>query len=343
MSKVILLGDCHLGARNGSSRFSAHFNKFFTDVLYPYAKKNKIKEIYQLGDMFDNRTNLSYKAFHACKDVWFGPLEELGITMHVLLGNHDIYHKNTLHINSPELLLNEYKNIKVYNKPTQVGSFDIIPWICSENETEVNNFISRKDAAPYCLGHFEISGFSMYRGVESHGGLSAALFDRYSMTFSGHYHSKSQKGNIMYVGTPYEITWSDYADPRGFHVLDTKTGKVTFIENPNVMFTRVLYDNGWSGNIQSLADKMVKVVVQEKKDLFAYDRFIDSVKMIGVHDLTIIENLDEFKEGDVDEKIDLEDSIAIINNYVDGITTNLDKEKIKTYLQTLYNEALLET
>lgn len=160
MSKVILLGDCHLGARNGSSRFSTHFNKFFTDVLYPYAKKHKIKDIYQLGDMFDNRTNLSYKAFHACKDIWFSPLAELGITMHVLLGNHDIYHKNTLRINSPELLLGEYNNIKVYKEPTQVDCFDIIPWICEENQQAVHDFMNRKGAAPYCLGHFEIAGFS---------------------------------------------------------------------------------------------------------------------------------------------------------------------------------------
>lgn len=344
--KYVLLGDTHLGARNGSSRFSKHFNKFFTDVLYPYVKDNNIETIIQLGDLFDNRTNLSYKAFHACKEQWFTPLGELGVEMHVLLGNHDIYHKNTLEINSPELLLGQYDNIHVHSKPFTVGEFgaadfDLVPWICAENEEEVLAFIGRKNRAKYCAGHFEIAGFSMYRGGEalSHG-LSPSIFDDYDRMFSGHYHHKSEKGNILYTGTPYEITWSDYADPKGFHVVDTDKNTVEFIENPFTIFSRVVYNNGWSGDMSSLSEKIVKLVVQEKNDLFLYDRFVDSLKLTGIYDLTIIENLDQFKDGEVNENIDLEDSTAIIDSYIDGITTNIDKQKIKTYMRSLYNEAL---
>jgi hypothetical protein len=342
MSRVILLGDAHLGARNGSTRFSTLFNTFFTEVLYPYMKDNDIKEIYQLGDLFDQRTHVSLKALHNSKSSWFDPLRDNGFTMHVLLGNHDSFHKNTLSINSPNLLLGEYTDcIKLYDAPTTVGSFDIIPWICSDNQEQITEFLNRKKISKYCLGHFEIAGFAMYRGAEgSHEGLSPALFDRYNMVFSGHYHHRSTKGNITYTGTPYEITWSDFADPKGFHVLDTKTGSLKFIENPYTIFRRVHYNNGWSGDIDSLKDCIVKVVVQEKSDLYLYERFIDSIKLVGTHDLSIIENLDDFKDGEVEETIDLEDSAAIIDSYIDGITTNLDKGKIKTYMKSLYNEAL---
>lgn len=342
MSKVILLGDCHLSARNGSSKFSRFFNKFFTDVLYPYVKEHGIKEIYQLGDLFDNRVSLTLKSYHQCKDAWFKPLEELDCTMYVLLGNHDIVHKNTLEVNSPELLLGEYKNIRVIRNPVRIDEFDILPWICQENSDYIfNEFIKRKDRARYCLGHLELTGFSMYRGGESitHG-YSPSLFDGYEMVFSGHYHHKSQRGNVLYVGTPYEITWSDYADPKGFHVLDTDTGKLEFIQNPYTMFARVVYNDKWSGDISTLAEKFVKVVVQEKADLYVFDKFIDSIKLVNPHDLTIIENLDEFKDGEVNENISLEDSSAIISNYIDGITTDLNKDKIKSYVQSLYNEAI---
>jgi DNA repair exonuclease SbcCD nuclease subunit len=182
--KYVLLGDTHLGARNGSSRFSKHFNKFFTDVLYPYIIDNDIDTIIQLGDLFDNRTNLSYKAFHACKEQWFTPLESIGIDMHVLLGNHDIYHKNTLEINSPELLLSQYENIYVHKTPVVIKElgepiFDLVPWICAENADEVLAAIGRKERAKYCAGHFEVAGFSMYRGGEtlSHG-LSPSLITK---------------------------------------------------------------------------------------------------------------------------------------------------------------------
>jgi Calcineurin-like phosphoesterase len=342
MSKCILLGDTHLGARNASSRFSNLFNKFFECVLYPYMERNGITKIYQLGDLFDNRTNISLKALHNSKEFWFEPLKSLNAEMHVLLGNHDIYHKNTLEINSPNLLLGEYSsNVIIYNEPTTIDEFDIIPWICSENQEQIVDFINRKDKPRFCLGHFEISGFSMYRGGEAQShGLATSLFDDYEMVFSGHYHHRSTNGNITYVGTPYEITWSDYADPKGFHVLDTETGKIEFIENPYTIFRRVQYNNGWGGNLNDLKDCIVKVIVQEKQDLYKYDRFIDSIKLVGVHDLAIIENLDEFRDGDVEESIDLEDSVAIIDNYIDGITTNVDKDKIKSYMRTIYNEAL---
>lgn len=340
-NRVIVLGDTHLGARSGSGKFSRFFNRFFTECLYPYVKKHGIKEIFQLGDLFDNRTSLSIKAFHACKNEWFDPLAELDVGMHVLLGNHDILHKNTLEINSPELLLGEYNNINVITKPTKIGDFDIIPWICAENEDYIlKEFITRKDRASFCLGHFEFSGFAMHRGGEAmNHGYSADLFSGYEMVFSGHYHHKSQKGNILYVGTPYEITWADYADPKGFHVLDLNTGKLEFVPNPFTMFARVVYNNGWSGDISTLRDKFVKIVVQEKSDLYLFDRFVDSIKMAQPHDLVIIENMDEFKNGEVDETINLEDSGAIINSYIDGITTDLDKTKIKSYVQSLYNEA----
>ena len=339
--KVAILGDTHLGARNGSSKFSIFFNKFFQDFFYPYLLKNGIKTIYQLGDLFDNRTALSLKAYHACKDVWFQPLQDHDITMHVLLGNHDIYHKNTLEINSPELLLGEYSRIKVHKEIATIGDFDIIPWICDENRKEVEVFLTSNKTSRFCLGHFEISGFAMYRGAEAHSeGISTSLFEKYEMVFSGHYHHKSSKGNISYVGTPYEITWSDYADPKGFHILDTDTGKIEFIENPFTMFRRVVHNNGWSGDIKSLSEKYVKVVVQEKRDLYTYDRFIDSIKLVSPHDITIIENLDEFKDGDIEESINLEDSSAIIDSYIDGLTTDLDKSKIKSYMRGLYNEAI---
>lgn len=300
-----------------------------------------IEDIYQLGDLFDHRTHVSLKALHQCKNDWFEPLRNNGFKMHVLLGNHDIFHKNTLNINSPHILLGEYSDcITIYDTPTVVDVFDIVPWICADNQQHITEFVNRENPSKYCLGHFEIAGFSMYRGAEAHDGLSANFFDDYEMVFSGHYHHRSSKGNITYVGTPYEITWSDHADPRGFHVLDTETGAVNFIENPFTIFRRIQYNNGWSGDINSLKDNIVKVVVQEKKDVYLFDRFIDSIKLIGTHELVIIENLDEFTDGDIEDSIDIEDSAAIIENYIDGITTGLDKDKIKSYMRSLYNEAL---
>lgn len=346
MSKFVVLGDCHLGARNASNHYSKYFNKFFSDVLYPYMVENDIKKIYQLGDMFDNRTSLSIKAYNACKSTWFDPLVKHGMHMTILLGNHDIYHKSSLRVNTPELLLTkEYNNnITVINKPTIVNedntSISLIPWICDENKQQVFDFF-KSTKTDLCFGHFEIDGFEMMRGIAGHGGLPRDLFSSFEMTLSGHYHTQSYDDyyRIRYVGTPYEITFADMHDPRGFHVFDTETRKLEFIQNPYTMFDRVMYNEGCDVDVNSLKDKSVKLVVEKKTDLYLFDRFIDSVKLAGVYDLKIIENFNDLKNINVEGEIQLENSLSIINQYIDTLSTSVDKTKLKDYMSSLYTEA----
>jgi DNA repair exonuclease SbcCD nuclease subunit len=345
--KVICLGDLHLGARTASNHFSQFFNKFFSDVLYPYIDKNDIHHIIQLGDCFDNRTSLSVKAYHACKDTWFSPLSQLDVHMHILIGNHDSMLKSTIDVNTPELLLaNEFKkNISVYSKPTRITidntTFDLIPWLCDGNREAIHKFMTAEKVGDICCGHFEIAGFEMMRGVPGHDGLPRDLFDRYERTFSGHYHTRSYDDyhRIEYVGTPYEITFADLHDPRGFTVFDTETRMTEFIPNSYTMFERIVYNDGWSGDVNTLKDKAVKLIAEKKNDLYEFDRFIDSVKLAGVYDLQIIENFAELHNVEVDGEIQLENSSSIINQYIDALTTSVDKERLKDYMSGLYIEA----
>jgi DNA repair exonuclease SbcCD nuclease subunit len=276
----------------------------------------------------DNRTNLMYKAFHKSRDTWFKKMGELGIQMYVLLGNHDICYRHTLEINSPELLLGEYDHITVIKEPTQIDvngtKIDIIPWICDENEEEIKQFVSRKDHGLIACGHLELSGFPMHKGGESHNtGMSADLFDRYSIVYTGHYHTRSEKGNIIYTGVPYEITWSDYADPKGFYVYDTEKNTYEFIRNPITMFEKVTYQNGSKVNISSLAGKIVKVIVQEKKDPILYERWLDSIRLVSPYELSIIENATVVLDGDLDDTIEIGDTPSLIKNYIDQIDTSV--------------------
>jgi len=348
MGLVAVLGDVHLGMRNGSNHFSRHANKFFKEIFYPYLVEHKITEVIQLGDLFDSRTSVSVKAYNACKETWFDPLRKHSIHMHMLLGNHDILHKSSLTVNTPELLLaGEYMdNITIINEPKVIElygtTFAMIPWICDGNKEAVFNFLSNDKIADICCGHFEIAGFDMMRGIPGHGGLPRDLFDRFEQTWSGHYHTKSYDAyhRITYCGIPYEITFADMHDPKGFHVFDTDTRELTFIENPHTMFDRIIYNEGWSGDVRTLEGKAVKLVVEKKTDLYVFDRFVDSVKLANVYDLQIIENFGELQNVDVDGNITVEDSQSIINNYVDNLTTSVDKIRLKAYLAGIYAEAL---
>jgi DNA repair exonuclease SbcCD nuclease subunit len=198
--------------------------------------------------------------------------------------------------------------------------------------------------AEICMGHFEIAGFAMHRGMESHDGLSKEIFDKFDMVFSGHYHHRSDDGHIYYLGNPYELTWQDFKDTRGFHLFDLERRELEFIPNPNTMFERVEYDDKDCDPIDldliDLSGKYVKLVVVNKTDYYKFDKFIQKLYNKGCYEIKIIEDFSEFEEGQIDEEINLEDTVSVLSNYVDSIETDVDKEQIKTFMRTLYTEAV---
>ena len=224
----------------------------------------------------------------------------------------------------------------------------MIPWICPENYqqclTEMKN-----TSSTLCMGHFEIAGFAMHRGMPSQEGLDRGLFKRFDYTFSGHYHHKSDADSIYYLGNPYELTWQDYNDPRGFHLFDLSTRNLTFIHNPNVMFHRIVYDDKISSisDIMALSlgeynSKYVKVVVVNKTNPYLFDQFMNKLYNVNPIDITIVEDFTDLTESTEDDIInEAEDTITIINKFVDNVKEeHIDNDKLKTLLKELYVEAL---
>ena len=346
--KVAIITDQHFGARNDSIAFLDYFEKFYNDVFFPTLADNNISVVLVLGDTFDRRKYVNFYALQRAKEMFFDRLANAGITVHMLAGNHDTYFKNTNDVNSPDLLLREYHNINVIDHPATIYVDDtpicMMPWICPENYQDSIDTIN-DTKAEICMGHFEIAGFAMYRGMESHDGLSKETFDKFDMVFSGHYHHKSDDGHIYYVGNPYELTWQDYNDPRGFHLFDLGTRKLEFIRNPYSMFARVEYDDKEQEPVDldslDLQGKYVKLVVVNKTDYYKFDRFTQKLYNKGCHDIKVVEDMSEFNEGELaDESINLEDTLSVLGHYIDSVETDLDKEKIKSYMRGLYTEAV---
>jgi DNA repair exonuclease SbcCD nuclease subunit len=322
--------------------------RFFNEQLYPYMEEHGISTIIQTGDLFDNRQSLALKTFHSIRPAIFGELIKRKFVMHSLVGNHDITLRESLRINSHDLLLQEFIQagaVVAYDKPTAVKfdsiTIDMIPWICSENQEEVSKFMKRKNIGDVLVGHLEIAGAMMYRGIPGHGGLEISAFERYSSVLSGHYHTRSfLDGNrINYVGTPYEMTWSDSGDQRGFTVLDTETLEYTFVPNPDLMFIKIRYKDGCYVNPKTLTGKYVKLIVESKKNLVDFDNFINGLKMADPYDLAIIETQQDLSGGEIDESIEIQDTHTIINQYIDGLNVSVDKNDIKQYMQSLFHEA----
>ena len=349
--KLCILGDTHFGARGDSLDFHKYFQKFYDEVFFPYLIKNDIRVVFQMGDLFDRRKFINFNSLYLSRKYFFEKCERLGIKLHTLIGNHDVAYKNTLEVNSPSLLLNEYSNIEIYEEFDTVDfdgvSIDVVPWICDDNVDDIFNRM-KESKAQICFGHFEIAGFEMDRGNVCESGIDKQSLSKYDVVLTGHFHHKSTDGNITYVGTPYEMTWADWNDPKGFHIFDTETREMNFVKNSFSMFHKITYDDGkttfedWKEyDFSKLKECYVKVVVLNKQNPFLFDHVIDSLYKAGVSDLSIVE---DFTDVNVDLDQDIidqaEDTITILSKYIDNLTLDVEPEKLKTLMRELYVEAL---
>lgn len=347
--KICILGDTHFGMRGDSVIFHEYYRKFYEEIFFPYLIANDIKVIFQLGDLFDRRKFINFNSLHLVKKYFFDRCRDEGIQLHTLLGNHDVSFKNTLEVNSSELLLKEYENVNIYRHFHNLifdDSVDIIPWICDENEDEIMEKISQSKSQ-ICFGHFEIAGFEMDRGNICHEGIDKKILEKYDIVLTGHFHHKSTDGNITYVGTPGEMTWADYDDERGFHIFDTSTRELTFIKNPYTMFNKILYNDDEQDfefykkfDYAKYKNTYVKIVVVKKGNAFLFDSVIDNLIKSGAIDVSVVEEFSDMM-SDNEELVDqAEDTMTILSKYIDGLQTNVESEKLKTLLRELYVESL---
>lgn len=353
--KLALLTDTHWGARNDSMAFIEFFDKFYTQVFIPKITEEQIDTVVMLGDTFDRRKYTNHVSLSHAKRIFFNPMGARGITIHMLIGNHDTAFKNTNAVNSPKLLLQEYDNLRIIESP-QVMEFDgvpilMLPWICEENYDLSMKFI-RESPVSLVMGHLEIAGFEMDKGLMCTEGLSASLFDRFELVMSGHFHHRSKRGPIQYLGNTYEITWADYDDPRGFHIFDTETRNLTFVPNPYKMFYKLYYDDAtqdfeyWNAlDYTAYKDTCVKVVVKQKQNPYLYDTMIDKLYAASPLDVSIVENHLMTTEHDVtnDAVIDqAQDTMSLLYTYIDGLKLNVDATQLKEFMNELYQDTLSE-
>jgi DNA repair exonuclease SbcCD nuclease subunit len=344
--RVAIITDQHFGARNDSQAFLDFYEKFYDNTFFPTLEENEIKTVLILGDTFDRRKYVNFYSLGRAKKMFFDKLAEKDIDVIMIAGNHDTYFKNTNEVNSPELLLREYKNIQIIDEAVTLDVHGtevcFVPWICTDNFDHSMQTM-KETSAELCMGHFEIAGFAMYRGMQSNEGFSADTFKKFDLVFSGHYHHRSNDNHIYYLGNPYELTWQDYNDPRGFHLFDLNDRSLDFIQNPYTMFARLEYDD--TGVLEDLdtldlQGKYVKLVVVNKTDYYKFDKYIQKLYTKACAEIKIVEDLSEFNEGEVSSDINLEDTLDVLSNYIDSVQTDADKEKIKTFMRTLYTEAV---
>jgi len=349
MSTVAIITDQHFGCRADSPVFLDYFEMFYHDVFFPHIIKNNIKEVIDLGDTFDRRKYVNFQTLKRAREMWFDVLFQNNIKLYCLLGNHTTYHKNNSSVNAIRELIGKYPNVIVYEKVTEVifngTKVLFVPWINDGNQEDSLTQIKKTDAE-ICMGHLELKGFLMNRGQKSEIGFDSEIFNKFKLVVSGHYHHKSNSGNVFYLGSPGEMTFADINDPRGFHTWETNTTELDFYKNPFKMFYKIFYDDKdqpLPAILKKVSDKYrgahVKVVVQNRTNPAYFDKFMERLFSMQPADIKIEEDMAD--DGSQDTNIDMaEDTLTILNKYVDTLEIDIDKDKIKEELRLLHVEAI---
>lgn len=338
--KIAIHTDLHFGAGENSGIILKKQESFFSEQFFPYIEKHKIDTIFDLGDFFHNRKTININTLTQVKRFYLSKIEELGLKMYMILGNHDIYAKNSNEINAHESILSENKNIISISKPTEINisstKFCFIPWINKENSEECYKFI-KETKSKYLLGHFEIAGIKLHRNWEFEDGITTDVLTKFKAVWSGHYHLRLHNGNFRYLGTPYQLDWADLYEKKGFYIFDTETEDLEFIENKNKLFCRIAYDES---NQKEVHDCFVKVVLEEQlKDFTKFDAYIKNLTEHN-HKVVVDEQyIVKARNSNLDnEDIEVEDTFEFLKRAVSKIE-DIDRDGLEKIMKDLYIEA----
>jgi len=341
--KVAVITDQHFGFKKGSKLYHDYFLKFYDEVFFATLEKLGITTVLDLGDTFDNRKGVDLYSLDWAKTSYFDRLSNLGINLISIVGNHTAYYKNTNEINTNDLLLREYDNITLFSEATEleVGGLPILflPWINQENAESTHKKIE-ESKCKVAMGHLELNGFVATHGHTMEHGAEIDRYQKFKQVFSGHYHTRSNNGKIYYLGNPYEMFWNDVNDKRGFHIYDTKTLKLKTINNPNALYKVINYSDTprQLTKFGEYTNKIVKVVVRKKSDEKEYNRFMDALSNANPHDVKIVERTDHLIfDGEIYNQT--EDTMTLLDTYVDDLETDLSKNRIKGLMKEIYHSA----
>lgn len=349
--KIALISDTHYGVRNDHPAFLDNTKAFLDNVFFPYIDNNNIECIIHPGDLVDRRKYININTARRLRDDFLDPISQRGLPFDIIAGNHDTYYKNTNEVNSLKTLISDPRHRTFWNPVEQL--YDglpilLLPWICDDNREMSDNLVRTTDAQ-YCIAHLELDGFEMYKGTVNIGGDNPLAYGRFDSVFTGHYHHRSTRGNINYLGSHAQFTWSDYDDTRGFHIFDTASKELTFIENPYTMFEKAFYDDRdktiediIEQDFSVFGNKMVKIVITAKTNPYWFDKFIDEMEKQNIIDMQVVEdhrNLDlQDDESIIDEA---QSTIDIFRQYIESASIpGTNKLKLEKTIEELYAEAL---
>ena len=213
--KAACFTDIHFGLKSGSRTHNQdceNFVSWFCDT----ARAQGCETAIFLGDWHHNRSTTDVSTMN----YTVSNLEKLSQSfekVYFILGNHDLFYKDKREINSIEFM-RLFPNIVPIRELYTEGDVTIMPWLIGDEWTAVKQLKSR-----YIFGHLELPHFYMNAMVQmpDHGQLQTGHFQHQELVFTGHFHKRQQKGNVVYIGNAFPHNYADAGDDeRGMMMLE---------------------------------------------------------------------------------------------------------------------------
>ena len=339
--KICCISDIHLGVHQNNS----NWHKVLLDWanwLDKELQSNKIKDIMICGDLFHYRDEIAVNSLHVANE-FFDILQSYNIVM--ITGNHDCYYKDNSLVNSLSILKGR-PNIQIIDKPKTVEIFDKVvsfcPWGTKIDELQRNIDI--------VFGHFEFVDFKMNNfKVCDHGDTPEDILKKGNKVITGHFHlrdhRKYKKGEILYLGNPFQMDFGDAGSTKGWYELDFNTSETVFYENKlspvhiKLPLSELIKYNGITNELKSLVKgNIVRLVVDknvEPDDLDIITMSLNSLKPF-MFNLDYDINFNKFSvEGDVGYEYSGVDYETAITEFVNMLDIN-NKAEVIQYTIELY-------
>jgi len=213
--KIAAFTDIHFGLKSNSATHNQDCEDF-VDWFIAEAKKEGCDTGIFLGDWHHNRNSLNMLTMVSSVKA----LEKLGQAFehfYFFPGNHDLYYKDKRDVHSVDWG-RHIPGVTIVNEITTIGDTTMVPWLIGEEWKKMEKLTSR-----YVFGHFELPLFMMNAMVQmpDHGELQASNFKNPEYVFSGHFHKRQAKQNIVYIGNAFPHNYADaWDDDRGMMILE---------------------------------------------------------------------------------------------------------------------------
>lgn len=297
VSKILITSDWHI-----ESGIYTDIGIEYLNFVEDYCKENNIEKIIIAGDLVEKASKIKNDSFKALFFKLF-EMKNNGLELIIILGNHDIY------TNDNDSLIEIFSVFgKVIKSPEQMTiynrQFDMVPYTKREDDLPKEGDI--------LITHISIADFSFDNNyhVNEKVAFAREYFKDFNYVFSGHFHKQQTKDNITYIGSPYQLSFGEEGQDKGFIVFDCKTSeweRINYTKAPKyITFNAKDYDK------QDVKNKFVRVRIKEKLDNFV------SLKLL-LYERGAIEVKPSFEE----EKEEIN-----ISNETDGFDYNADVVKM---------------